>query len=48
MNYQDKSPTANEEANMWAQLEKDPEFVKLQEKMEEEFKKLLDADELPF
>jgi len=48
MNYQDKSPTANEEANMWAQLEKDPEFVKLQEKMEEEFKKLLDSEELPF
>jgi hypothetical protein len=48
MNHEDKSPTANEEANMWAQLEKDPEFVKLQEKMEEEFKKLLDSDELPF
>jgi hypothetical protein len=33
---------------MWAQLEKDPEFVKLQEKIEEEFKKLLDSEELPF
>jgi len=44
----DCSSTSEEEANMWAQLEKDPEFVKLQQKMEEEFKKLLDSEELPF
>jgi len=44
----DKSPTAQEEAAMWKQLEQDPEYQKLQKQMEEQFKKLMEQDEAPF
>ena len=44
----DRSPTSEEEAAMWEQLEKDPEYVAWQKKMAENYIEVLDSQELPF
>jgi len=43
-----KSPTPEEEAQMWAQLERDPDYLAWKRLEEKKYKKSVDKDELPF